>query len=77
MLPATLLVPFGGSWLSGRGLPRPAAALSSPCWGLALFVGALFALAGSLVASGIPEVAESARGGPSSGLRSLLHAGQS
>jgi predicted PurR-regulated permease PerM len=61
IFPATLLVPVVG-WLSGRGLPRLAAALLTLLVGLALFLG-LFALAGSLVASGIPEVAESARGG--------------
>jgi putative heme transporter len=61
IFPATLLVPVVG-WLSGRGLPRLAAALLTVVVALGLFLG-LFLLTGSLVISGLSEVAESARRG--------------
>lgn len=61
IFPATLLVPVV-TWLSDRGLPRPAAAVLTLLVALVLFTG-VFAVTGSLVASGMPEVAESAQGG--------------
>lgn len=61
VFPATLLVPVV-AWLTNRGLPRAAAALVTLLVALALFAG-LFTLAGSLIASGIGDVAESARSG--------------